>query len=241
MIPSLFADDVHISDVRGDLPEAGLYPEEQEHVRRAVPKRREEFVAGRACARAALVSLGFEAQPIPVGPRGAPIWPPGVVGSITHCEGYRAGAVALRRLYLGVGIDAEPNRKLPGGLLGDIALPAEVSWINEAALLDGSVHWDRLLFCIKEAVYKVWFPITGTSLGFDEAMVILDRPDGTFAAQLSKRAPSIDGTPLDRVCGSWREAGGLLFAGAAVGVRSESKFHRVGYNDGSTTSRKAIR
>ncbi|MGH3628882.1 MAG: hypothetical protein ACRDRL_15780, partial [Sciscionella sp.] len=28
--------------------------------------------------------------------RGAPAWPPGVVGSITHCAGYRAAAGLAR-------------------------------------------------------------------------------------------------------------------------------------------------
>ncbi|WP_442812969.1 hypothetical protein OG930_28490 [Streptomyces sp. NBC_01799] len=51
--------------------------------------------------------------PIPPSPFGAPVRPPGVVGSITHCTGYRAAAVALRARVLSVGIDAEPVHRCP--------------------------------------------------------------------------------------------------------------------------------
>jgi 4'-phosphopantetheinyl transferase EntD len=61
-----------------------LYPEEEAAVGNAVEKRRREFVTARACAREALAQLGLPAQPIPAGPRGEPVWPQGVVCSITH-------------------------------------------------------------------------------------------------------------------------------------------------------------
>ena len=60
----------------------------------AVASRQREFAGGRTCARRALLRLGHAAQPIPVGACRAPVWPHGVVGSITHCSSFAAAAVA---------------------------------------------------------------------------------------------------------------------------------------------------
>src|SRR5258708_38693026 len=64
------------------------YPEEMATVANAVDKRRREFATGRSCARDALRELGIEPGPILAGERGMPRWPPGVVGSTTHCAWY---------------------------------------------------------------------------------------------------------------------------------------------------------
>ncbi len=111
----------------GPLPRAGpgLFPAEQLVVRTAGPHRRVEFTAGRRCARAALAGLGLAAVPIPQGPAGEPQWPAGVTGSITHCPGYRACAVARTADPAGLGIDAEPDEALPDGLIQAVATGAE--------------------------------------------------------------------------------------------------------------------
>jgi hypothetical protein len=89
--------------------------EEEELIGRAVEKRRREFGTARACARRALADLGRVPAPIVRGEKGAPVWLDGVVGSITHCAGYRGAAVAEARDVRALGIDAEPHGKLPDG------------------------------------------------------------------------------------------------------------------------------
>src|SRR5690242_12311145 len=74
----------------GDDPAAELFPQEFDSIARATELRRKEFATGRACARAALARLGRPSAAVLRGPGGAPQWPEGVVGSITHCVGYRA-------------------------------------------------------------------------------------------------------------------------------------------------------
>lgn len=165
-----------------ELDQAPLHPEETAAVARAVPKRRHEYAAGRACARAALARLG-----VPPGPllrdehRGAPLWPAGVVGSITHCEGYRAAAVARSTDILTLGIDAEPHDRLPEGVLDAIvATDAERAALAELALRAPDIHWDRLFFSAKETVYKAWYPYHHRFLSFQEAELLLTAgPDGT--------------------------------------------------------------
>jgi 4'-phosphopantetheinyl transferase EntD len=193
-----------------------LFPEEEEAVGNAVAKRRSEFVTARACARAALSELGFPSQPIPAGPRGEPLWPPGIVGSITHCTGYRACAVAPASDLLTIGVDAEPDEPLPDGLIGDIALPEERRWIEAAAASDPGVSWDRLLFSVKESIYKAWFPLTRSWLGFEDASVAIDRMRGSFSASLLVPGPTLDGRKLDGFSGRWIAAEGLLLSAIAV-------------------------
>jgi 4'-phosphopantetheinyl transferase EntD len=74
----------------------------------------------RAPARSALAQLGVRPAPITSVRRGEPIWPPGVVGSRTHCTRYRGVAVARDDLIAAIGIDAEPHVALPRSGLGHI-------------------------------------------------------------------------------------------------------------------------
>lgn len=196
-----------------------LFPEEEVAVGNAVEKRRREFVTARACAREALARLGLPAQPVPAGARGEPLWPAGVVGSITHCAGYRACAVAPASELLTVGVDAEVGEPLPAGLIGDVALPEERRWIERASAEDPAVNWDRLLFSIKESIYKAWFPLARSWLGFEDASVTIDRAGGTFSAHLLVPGPTLRGRKLDGFSGRWLAADGLLLSAIALPAR----------------------
>jgi 4'-phosphopantetheinyl transferase EntD len=125
VIEEILPADVAVATTREDILDIPLFPQEEALVARAVEKRRREFTTARACARAALLDLGLSPQPILSGERGAPLWPAGVVGSITHCDGYRACVVAHDAVWASIGIDAERNEPVPDGLLGDIALARE--------------------------------------------------------------------------------------------------------------------
>ena len=109
----------------GDVPDAVLFPAEEAALGRAVDERRREFSTVRACAREALARLGLPPVPIVPGLRGAPQWPSGIVGSMTHCAGYRASAVARMQDMLILGLDAEPDHRLPDGVLDAIATADE--------------------------------------------------------------------------------------------------------------------
>lgn len=105
------------------------------------------------------------------GPAGEPLWPAGFRGSITHCAGYVAVAVAPEAALPCLGVDAEPAAPLPDGVLAEIARPAEARRVARAARLDPAVPWDRLLFCVKEAVYKAWYPAEHSWLDFADIEV----------------------------------------------------------------------
>jgi 4'-phosphopantetheinyl transferase EntD len=199
-----------------DVPDALLFPGERPIVANAVDRRRREFITGRSCARRALGGLGVPPVPILRGDRGAPQWPPGIVGSITHCPGYRAAAVAHDRDVLAIGLDAEPNEALPPGLLDTVSVASERARLPALTAAVPGIRWDRLLFSAKESVYKAWFPLTRQWLGFHDVDIAIDAAGGTFAVRLLVPAPVIDGLPLPGFSGRWLSARGLVLTAIAV-------------------------
>ena len=216
MIEEILPPEVAAAEAFDDAAPAVLFPAEGAAIARAVPKRRSEFATGRACARAALAKLGLPPSPIVPGPRGAPQWPAGVAGSITHCAGYRASAVAHLKDLAGIGLDAEPNAPLPDGVLERIAVPQEQAWLPGLAAAVPGVSWDRLLFCAKESVYKAWFPLTRRWLGFEQAAITVDPQAGTFTAELLEPAEALDGRRLASFAGRWLARDGLMLAAITV-------------------------
>jgi 4'-phosphopantetheinyl transferase EntD len=210
-------------DTREDRLDVELFPQELTSLGDAVEKRRREFITARACARDALAQLGLPPSPIPTGERGEPLWPEGVVGSITHCAGYRACALARSRELAGLGIDAEPDAPLPDGVLEQVARAEERVLLAELARARPAIHWDRLLFCAKEAVYKVWFPLARSWLGFADATLAIDPLRGSFQARLLVPTPSAVGIPA-LLEGRWLARDGLVLAAIALarGERSSA-------------------
>lgn len=199
------------------VDQAPLFAAEAAVVARALESRRREFGTVRSCARTALRELGFGPLPILPGERGAPRWPDGVVGSMTHCRGYRAAAVARASEVLTIGLDAEPNEPLPhDGVTELVALPEERLMLSQLASANGDVHWDRLLFSAKESVYKAWFPLTRRWLDFTDAVIRINPVAQTFSAELQVLGPEVSGAPLASFAGTWLARNGLLLTAISV-------------------------
>lgn len=196
----------------GDLPPPGLglYPAEARAVGTAGPSRRAEFTAGRRCARTALAGLGLPAVPVLPGPAGEPGWPPGVTGSITHCPGYRACAVARTRDLAAIGIDAEPDEELPAGLLDAVATGWEQAWIGRHAAAGPPVRWARLVFSAKEAAAKAWYPRAGRWPDLAEISVAATAA-GRLSVRLTGAAPGLPAT----LTGRWLARDGLIVTAVA--------------------------
>ncbi|MFJ2027461.1 4'-phosphopantetheinyl transferase [Streptomyces sp. NPDC087897] len=239
MIERLLPADVSCAATRAEtVPDGTLFPEEEALVARSVAKRRNDFATARACARRAMAGLGLPPVAVLHGHRGRPLWPDGIVGSLTHCHGYRAAALAREKDVLSLGIDAEQHAPLPDGVRELVTLPAERERIEPpAAEGSGFIHWDRVLFSAKESVFKTWYPITRTELDFTEADLTFQQrsgPEGAgggrapvaaygdFAARLLLTDPALPTTLRGRwwieegivvtavlVRPDWRETGGF--------------------------------
>lgn len=227
MIEKVLARGVASVEAFCDSPDVVLYPAEAELIARAVDKRRREFRTVRHCARQALRQLGLPPAPVLRGEHGEPRWPAGVVGSMTHCAGYRAAAVAHSCDFSAVGIDAEPHESLPAGVLGVITVDEEHQHLSELAAADPATCWDRILFCAKETVYKAWFPLTRRWLGFEDAAVTIkpsttDPEQGRFSARLLVAGPTITGQPLTRFDGRWLRSDNLVITTVTLPARTPS-------------------
>ena len=195
-------------------PSLPLYPEELELVASAVDKRRLEFGRGRQCARAALRRLGLADGPLLAGEQREPLWPTGVVGSITHTDGLCGAVVAWRHSYAGVGIDVESAAPLLPAVAKRIASDAEMNALDSLPPLLAA----RLVFSAKEAFYKCQFYRTRKYLGFFDVALELES-HGDFAVRLL-----VDAAPLargDSFRGKWRQQNGFLFT--AIHMPSEAE------------------
>lgn len=147
-----------------------VHPAEDIYVARSAPKRRRDFALGRACARAALTGLRHGEAAIAKGDNGAPVWPAGIAGSITHTQDYAAALVGESSRFAGIGIDAERS----GGVTRDL-WPRLFSEAEQKML---GTHSDpllaaTLLFSAKEASYKAW-ALKG-ALAFREIEITLEQ------------------------------------------------------------------
>jgi 4'-phosphopantetheinyl transferase EntD len=179
------------------------------------PRRRTQFVAGRSLAREALERLGCPPTALPRGAAGAPVWPSGFVGSITHCgegeDGWCAVAVARSADCRSLGLDAELNQPLSPSLVDRILRPAErrLPEIEAAGLA-------AVFFSVKEALYKALNPLTGVFLDFHDVEVGLDRDAEHFEARILR-----DGWPPSmprHVTGGYRQVAGLVISAVELPV-----------------------
>lgn len=172
---------------REDLPRvpADTLPDS---LKRAAPLRQVEWALGRHCAHQAGRKLGVEVPPdLPRGEDRAPIWPAGLVGSLTHKDGLVVAAVARRGEIRGLGIDTE--RIIPAKTLAEIAKtianPAERELAARYAASIDRETFLSLLFSAKESLYKCLYPSVRKFFSYHEAEIeAVDVAAGTFRARL---------------------------------------------------------
>lgn len=158
--------------------DTGLMGDEDRAVAKAIPKRRAEFAAGRRAARAALVALGEPPVALPREPNRSPLWPDGLLGSLSHDAHLAAAAVARTTDVRLLGLDLTEAADLPPSTHAEI-LPHPTE--RHLTGLDA-----RLAFSAKETLFKALYPEVGSVFGFDAAVVTPHRSEGRFTARLTR-------------------------------------------------------
>lgn len=185
-IEALFPSGVAAAELRTAGDVSLLEPEEASAVARAVPKRVQEFAAGRLCARSALARLGISGFAVRAAPDRRPIWPDGLVGSITHTAGFCAAVVAERGRFGSLGLDTEIAGAVKEELWPSICVDAELRWIESLPRGDRT-RAATLVFCAKEAFYKCQYPLTLQRLSFSDLRIAPEewaaQGEGAFAVQ----------------------------------------------------------
>lgn len=232
--PALFAPVVHHACAAFDLAlleaasreELAALPAE---IRGAARKRQAEFLAGRRCARAALARCAPELGEVtvPIGENRAPRWPAGLVGSITHTDGFVAAAVARARDVDALGLDTEVcmSAATAREVFRSIAERDEVARVCAALGLDEPAAL-TLVFSAKESLFKCLYPLVRRYFDFaDAALVEVDpaarcatlalraelgaglRPGATFAARFVLEPPLVH-TGIARAAAVTGDGGG---------------------------------
>ncbi len=187
---------------------AKLLTEELAGTENMVEGRMLEFRHGRYCAHAVLAMLGVREVAVPRGSNREPLWPQDIVGSISH-SGKAAAAVAISDKYLaGIGLDIESSGPLSENLISMICLPEE-------SVGNNGLH-AKLLFSIKEAIYKCVFPTVGEFIDFREVKVCLNEEACTFTASPKRRGLDL----IERVEGGYSVIDGMVISGAWLAVNS---------------------
>ena len=160
--------------VAADLREPGdpelLLPAEAMYLGRAVPKRVQEFTAGRLCARRALAEFGIMDFPLRVADDRQPAWPDLMVGSIAHTAGFCAAVVAERRRVGALGLDSEVAGAVNAKIWPSICAPIETAWLESLPSSDRS-DAATLIFSAKEAFYKCQYSLARERLNFYDVSV----------------------------------------------------------------------
>ena len=194
-----------------------IEPAEVAHVAQAVPPRRIEFATGRWCARRALRRLGVGSFVLHSGPDRAPVWPAGIVGSITHTRavpgGYCGVAVARAGDVRALGVDAERADALKEEVWPAVLTDDERRW------LDGQPERHQgatLIFSAKECFFKAQYPLSHRFLEFHDVAVDVDLGSSTFEARIIGDRPP--GEALTRCRGRLAYVDDLVVTGIALGA-----------------------
>ena len=172
-------------------------------------KRVREYTTVRHCARRALGGLGYGPLPILSGPNREPLWPEGVIGSLTHCDGYRAAVVTRAGELRSLGIDAEPHAALPAGVLSTVASDAEQDHLAMLGRRRPDVHWDRLCSARRSPSTRPGSRWRASGWG-SRRRRWSSTPAGEFTAKILKPGP------LSAVAGRWTVGRGLLATSIAL-------------------------
>ena len=94
------------------------------------PKRLSDFSTGRYCAMKALEQIGIQNVIIPIGKDREPIWPEGIVGSISHCESLTGAIVSRKADHISLGLDIEEIGRVTADLWPYVFTDKEIEYLN---------------------------------------------------------------------------------------------------------------
>jgi len=159
-----------------------------ERLATAALERKIHYLAGRSCARDAMGELSppHRDVPVPTGESREPLFPEGIVGTVSHTKRYAAAAVAHASRFRGLGVDVERWMKIdaPPRLAGHVTVPGELTHLLETT---GFLPHEALtlVFSAKESVYKAFFGAVRRYFGFHDARITrVEERSGAFFGQL---------------------------------------------------------
>ena len=212
-----------------------LFPEERALVAHAAASRQREFATGRVCAREVLARAGIVGFPLLRNGDRTPVWPEGIVGSISHTREACVVAVARRRDFLGIGLDIEAEESLEPDLWPMVCTGTELQWLATRASTERG-RLAKAIFSAKECTYKCLYPVIGIPLEFDDVEIDLDLESRRFRATLdaSPKMHPLMATALTGTVLCWKR---WILTGATLRRAAEAGSLRT---SGPTNSSRSI-
>ena len=146
-----------------------MMPEELNH---SVFKRRADFLAGRYVAKKAIRELRHDVYDVHLGSDRAPIWPTGIIGSISHSNSIAISVVSLKEdnQYLGVDIESFIGEDIAFEIKNQIINKQEEITLNSSGL--PFCICLTLAFSAKESIYKAMYPKVKRYFDFSDVNII---------------------------------------------------------------------
>ena len=209
----LFPQDVALAITFPWEAQDDLHAEEAVSLHRPTEPRLREFAAGRRAARRAMADLGLPARPVPQGPDRAPVWPAGLVGSLSHSATVCIAVLGHAARFGALGLDIEEAADLPAEILPLVCTPAERAWLSVQPA-DWRGLLARLIFSAKECSYKLQYPQTREVLDFDAFEITPDLQTGQFEATLTRAVAAFPAQ--HQFTGRFAIGAGTLLTGMAL-------------------------
>lgn len=187
LLEGLLSAEILVAGAMIDDHLTAIDPEERAFVESAVAKRQHEFSTGRVLARGLLSRLGYPDFPLLRADDRIPLWPAGIVGSISHAGTVCLAAAARTDDSRGIGLDLEPDEPVDAEIERVVCRDAEHEWVAEAGEPERGRR-RRIVFSVKEAVYKAFYPRTRTFWSFQDVRVEIDLGGERWRAFLPESA-----------------------------------------------------
>lgn len=147
-----------------------------DEIRHAVLSRKAEFLAGRYAASQCMhtcCGLTKSTLQVGIGKNRCPIWPDGILGTISHCNDIVACAVLpttkdIRR-YIGIDIEKVIENNIVYEISSSVCSAWE--WQRLMSLPFSNNIITTIIFSIKECLFKALYPYIGEYFGFECAQV----------------------------------------------------------------------
>lgn len=146
-----------------------------------VDKRRAEFVAGRYAARLALGGRDLPQTAILIGEHRQPLPPAGAVLSITHDDSHAIAMAASELQCLGLGVDLTDADSLQENLVKSVCGESDLMNLQPGESIEQRA---KLVFCLKEALFKAIFPQVGDWMDFSQSALSIDFMSASYQAQI---------------------------------------------------------
>ncbi|MGI9513198.1 MAG: 4'-phosphopantetheinyl transferase family protein [Anderseniella sp.] len=197
---------------------------ERTAIENAEPGRAREFAAGRQAARQALARMGLDRVTVPRSPERCPIWPTGIIGSISHSHKVAGAAVTKDDRLIGLGFDLEqPTVARPSDIVAKVMTIDEIRQFGCQDQKQLGSHLALVVSC-KESVYKAVNPVIGEYFDFLDIEIELDKSSRTFVARASASLRSADW--INNGCGRYGSLAGQTVTAFIVEADRTATFLR---------------